>query len=193
MTEDFNKNDTFYITTTLPYANSVPHVGHAIEFFQADAYARYFRKKLGKQKVFFNVGVDEHGLKVLTTAKELGTTPEKFLDELIPKWKDFCSKFNISYDFFYRTSAPDHHQGAQRIWSICNSKGDIYKKHYQGYYCVGCEAFLLERDLVDGKCPDHGKAPVQYSEENYFFRLSKYADTITDYVNENPDFLKPAS
>jgi methionyl-tRNA synthetase len=185
--------NNFYITTTLPYANAVPHVGHAIEFFQADAYARYFRRKLGKENVFFNVGVDEHGLKVFTTAKEHGTTPEQYLDELIPKWLDFCAKFRISHDHFYRTSSRDHHAGAKRIWQICDGKGDIYKRHYEGLYCVGCEAFLLERDLVEGKCPNHGKAPVKHSEENYFFRLSRYAELITDYVNRSPDFLKPAS
>jgi methionyl-tRNA synthetase len=168
-------------------------VGHAIEFFQADAYARYFRRKLGMENVFFNVGVDEHGLKVLTTAKELNTTPENFLEDLVPKWKDFCSKFRISNDSFYRTSSKDHHMGARRIWELCNNNGDIYKKHYEGFYCVGCEAFLLERDLIDGICPNHGKPPVRYSEENYFFRLSKYSKDIIDYVNSNPDFIKPSS
>lgn len=182
----------FYITTTLPYANSIPHVGHAIEFFQADAYARYFRKKLGKQNVFFNVGVDEHGLKVYTTAKEHGKSAQEYLDELVPKWKEFCEKFRISNDNFYRTSDSDHHKGAQRIWNLCLQKGDIYKKHYEGYYCVGCEAFLLERDLVDGKCPNHGASPVRQSEENYFFRLSKYSRPILDYLERNPDFLKPS-
>jgi len=181
----------FYITTTLPYANSVPHVGHAIEFFQADAYARYFRKKLGEKKVFFNVGVDEHGLKVFTTAREHGKSVKQYLDELVPKWKEFCEKFRISNDYFYRTSDPDHHQGAQRVWKRCLEKGDIYKKYYEGYYCVGCEAFLLERDLVDGKCPNHGAAPVRQSEENYFFRLSKYSGAILEYLQNNPDFLKP--
>jgi methionyl-tRNA synthetase len=190
MEDIFNK---FYITTTLPYANSVPHVGHAIEFFQADAYARYFRKKLGKESVFFNVGVDEHGIKVFNTAKELGTTPENFLDGLVPQWKDFCSKFRISYDSFYRTSSKDHHVGSQRIWQLCDKKGDIYKKHYEGLYCIGCEAFLLERDLIDGKCPNHGKAPTAFSEENFFFRLSKYSTAIIDYVNSHPEFLKPSS
>ncbi len=193
VTNKEDKFNRFYITTTLPYANAVPHVGHAIEFFQADAHARYFRKKLGKENVFFNVGVDEHGLKVFTTARENGTTPEKYLDALVPKWLDFCNKFRISHDYFYRTSSGDHHEGAKRIWQLCNEKGDIYKKHYKGFYCVGCEAFLLERDLVDGKCPNHGKPPERYSEENYFFRLSKYSDPISNHVISRPDFLKPAS
>ena len=138
--------DNFYITTTLPYANSVPHVGHAIEFFQADAYARYFRKKLGADNVFFNVGVDEHGLKVFTTAKEHETTPEKYLEELIPKWLD-CSKFRISYNFFYRTSASDHHVGAQEIWKICDNNGDIYKKHYDAV-CIVLDAKLFYSNAI---------------------------------------------
>jgi methionyl-tRNA synthetase len=139
------------------------------------------------------VGVDEHGLKVLSTAKAYGTTPELFLDELIPKWKDFCSKFRISFDNFYRTSDMDHHKGAQRVWNLCNDNGDIYKKFYEGLYCVGCEAFLLERDLADGKCPNHGTAPLRHSEENYFFKLSKYAEPIMGYLGKTPDFLKPKS
>ena len=177
----------------MPYANAVPHVGHAIEFFQADAYARYFRKKLGKDNVFFNVGVDEHGLKIYSTAKDLGTTPEEYLNQLVPKWHDFCSKFQISYDHFYRTSLPDHRAGSKRIWEICKAKGDIYTKHYEGLYCVGCESFLLERDLIDGRCPDHLKEPIKLSEENYFFRLSKYSKNIIRYIKDNPKFLKPES
>jgi methionyl-tRNA synthetase len=115
------------------------------------------------------------------------------LDELAPKWLDFCSKFKISHDFFYRTSSKDHHSGARRIWQLCNGKGDIYKRHYEGLYCVGCEAFLLERDLIDGKCPNHCKSPVKYSEENFFFRLSKYSKAIIDHVDSHSDFLKPSS
>jgi methionyl-tRNA synthetase len=182
----------FYITTTLPYANAVPHVGHAIEFFQADAYARYFRSKLGRDAVFFNVGIDEHGLKVLTTAAENGTSPEEYLDQLAPHWLDFCNKFQITHDYFYRTSTNDHHQGAQNNWAKCVEQGDIYKKHYEGLYCVGCEAFILEKDLVDGKCPDHGTAPIPQAEENYFFSLSKYAEEILRFLENAEDFLKPA-
>ena len=132
-----------------------------------------FRKKLGNENVFFNVGVDEHGLKVFTTAKEHGTTPENYLKELVPKWMDFCFRFQISYNNFYRTSLPDHYEGSRKIWQLCDAKGDIYKKHYEGLYCVGCESFLLERDLVDGKCPDHGKEPIKHSEENSFHQSSR--------------------
>ena len=127
-------------------------------------------------------------MKVFTTAREHGKSVKQYLDELVPKWKEFCEKFRISNDYFYRTSDPDHHQGAQRVWKRCLEKGDIYKKYYEGYYCVGCEAFLLERDLVDGKCPNHGAAPVRQSEENYFFRLSKYSGAILEYCRTTPIF-----
>ncbi len=143
--------------------------------------------------MFLNVGVDEHGLKVFSTAESHGKSPEAYLAELVPKWQDFCSKFRISYDHFYRTATPDHHEGARRVWSLCNSQGDLYKKHYDGLYCVGCEAFLLERDLVAGKCPNHGTAPIKHSEENYFFRLSKYSERVLVHLQKNPDFLRPAS
>jgi len=168
-------------------------MGHALEFLQADAYSRYFRKKLGKNNVFFNVGVDEHGLKVFNTAKENKKTPGEFLNELVPKWIDFCSKFKISYDNFYRTSSEQHHQGAKRVWEICNKNNDLYKKYYEGLYCIGCEAFILEKDLVGGKCPDHEQEPLKYAEENYFFKLSKYSKVIIEYLEKNTRFLKPDS
>ncbi|MBL8029517.1 MAG: methionine--tRNA ligase [Fibrobacteres bacterium] len=171
----------------------MPHVGHAIEFIQADAYARYFRKKLGKENVLFNVGVDEHGLKVFSTATKEGKSPKTFLDELIPKWLDFCTKFRISYDNFYRTSLEDHHEASKIVWNYLYKKGDIYKKHYEGNYCVGCEAFLLEKDLVDGKCPDHNSLPIKQSEENYFFKLSKYSTKICEYIESNSEFIQPKS
>ncbi len=182
-----------YITTTLPYANSVPHVGHALEFFQGDALARFFRKKYGKDNVFFNVGIDENGLKLFNTAKASKKSPQEFVNELSIKWKEFCTKFKISYDYFYRTSDKNHHQNAKRIWNQCDKKGDIYKKHYEGLYCVGCESFLLERDLIDGKCPLHYEKPLKHSEENYFFKLSKYSKQIFEYLEKNPNFLKPKS
>jgi methionyl-tRNA synthetase len=137
----FNK---FYITTTLPYANAIPHVGHAIEFFQADAYARYFRRKLGKKNVFFNVGVDEHGLKVLTTAKENGATPEDYLNALVPQWYDFCEKFRISHDYFYRTSSVDHHVGAKRIGRSAMKKVIFTKSIMKDFIVWAVKPFYLK-------------------------------------------------
>jgi methionyl-tRNA synthetase len=182
-----------YITTTLPYANSLPHLGHAIEFVQADAYARYFRDTLGPERVFFNLGLDEHGQKLLNTAHQHGQEPGEFLEGVVPGWLDFCRKFRVSHDHFYRTTSAEHHRAAQAAWRACAARGDIYRRHYEGLYCVGCEAYKLERDLVNGLCPDHGTAPVTHSEENYFFRLSAYGPRIALHLEEHPGMLKPAS
>lgn len=183
----------FYITTTLPYVNAEPHIGHALEFIQADVMARYKRQKLGKEQVFFNIGTDEHGLKIFQKAAEVGKTPKEFVDYFAARFKDFCELFSISYDNFYRTSESYHVPTVHKIWNACMEKGDIYKKQYSGLYCVGCEGFKTEKDLVDGLCPDHGKAPVLVEEENYFFKLSKYREELLAYFKSNPEFLSPAS
>lgn len=182
-----------YLTTTLPYANSIPHIGHALEFIQADAYSRFFKYYYGEKNVFFNVGLDEHGLKLYNTAIKHNVTPVELISDLRIKWIDFCSKFNINFDVFYETSDKKHYTGVKNIWKKCLSNNDIYKKQYSGLYCVGCESFLKEKDLVDGLCPDHLIKPILYSEENYFFRLSKYKKEILDYINNNEDFIKPYS
>jgi methionyl-tRNA synthetase len=186
-----NKNKKLYITTTLPYVNAEPHIGHALEFIQADAIARYFRKKLGEENVFFNLGTDEHGQKIFEKAKEEEMSVQEFADKYAQRFKDFCELFFIDYDYFYRTSDPKHHKAAQEFWKRCDEKGDIYKKKYSGLYCVGCESFLTEKDLVDGKCPYHDKEPELKEEENYFFKLSKYKDHLLKWLDENPDVLKP--
>lgn len=186
-----NKNKKLYITTTLPYVNAEPHIGHALEFVQADAIARYFRKKLGKDNVFFNLGTDEHGQKMLEQSQKEGLSAQEFVDKYAKRFKDFCKLFFVEYDYFYRTSDPEHHKAAQEFWKICDEKGDIYKKKYKGLYCVGCESFLTERELVDGKCPDHGKEPELKEEENYFFKLTKYREQLLKWLDENPNVLKP--
>lgn len=181
----------FYITTTLPYVNADPHMGHALEFIQADVIARYQRQKLGKDGVFFNIGTDEHGLKIFQKAAENNKTPKEFTDFYADRFKEFCVLFDISYDNFYRTSEAYHVPTVHKIWEACMAKGDIYKKQYEGLYCVGCESFKTEKDLVDGLCPDHGKAPVFVSEENYFFRLSNYRDVLLAHFKATPEFLSP--
>ncbi len=186
-----NKNKKLYITTTLPYVNAEPHIGHALEFIQADAISRYFRKKLGKENVFFNVGTDEHGQKILEQSKQESLSVQEFADKYSQRFKDFCKLFFIEYDYFYRTSDPKHHKAAKEFWKKCDEKGDIYKKKYSGRYCVGCESFLTERDLVDGKCPYHDKEPELKEEENYFFKLSKYKKHLLKWLDENPEVLKP--
>ncbi|MGI5897905.1 MAG: methionine--tRNA ligase [Candidatus Dojkabacteria bacterium] len=184
-------NKKTYITTTLPYVNAEPHIGHALEFVQADAIARYFRQKLGKENVFFNVGTDEHGQKIFQKAEEENITIQEFVDKYSNRFKDYCKLFFVEYDNFYRTSTPEHVQIAQKFWEICEENGDIYKKKYKGHYCVGCERFITEKELVDGKCPDHGTVPELKEEENYFFKLSSYRDELLKWLDENPEAVKP--
>lgn len=184
-------NKKLYITTTLPYVNAEPHIGHALEFVQADAISRYFKSKLGKENVFFNVGTDEHGLKIYRKATEEGIDMKEFVDKYAQRFKDFCELFFVEYDNFYRTSEGNHHKAAQEFWRECQEKGDIYKKKYKGLYCVGCERFLTEKELVDGKCPDHNTVPEEKEEENYFFKLSSYKDHLLKWLENTPNVLKP--
>lgn len=183
----------FYITTTLPYVNDIPHIGHTLEFIQADVIVRYMRSKLGSENVWFNVGTDEHGLKILQKAESQGKPVEEFVKFYAERWKEFCEMFHISYDTFYRTSESYHIPDAQEFWKKSLANGDIYKKTYSGQYCVGCEEFKTEKDLVDGVCPLHNKPTVMVSEENYFFKLSKYKSDLLKWLNENPAVVQPAS
>lgn len=182
-----------YITCTLPYANSVPHIGHAFEFIIGDTLTRYFRNKLGDENVHFNIGLDEHGKKIYDAATAAGKTPLDFLNELNVEWRRFCNLFAIEYNSFYRTSHSGHYKQVSRFWEECVSKDLIYKKQYKGNYCVGCESFKLEKDLVEGKCPDHQTSNIQQiEEENYFFRLSKFKENLLTWF-ETDCVLKPAS
>lgn len=183
----------FYITTTLPYVNAEPHIGHALEFVQADAISRYFKSKLGEDNVFLNIGTDEHGQKIWQKAQEEGLSVQGFVDKYSQRFKDFCRLFFVDYDNFYRTSDEKHSVGAQEFWKRCDAKGDIYKKKYSGRYCVGCERYITEKELVDGKCPDHGTVPEEKNEENYFFKLTNYKKYLLDWLEKNPNVLKPSS
>jgi methionyl-tRNA synthetase len=171
-----------YITTTLPYVNASPHIGHALEFVQADTLARFWRAE--GHEVFFNLGVDEHGQKVAQKADETGVGRQEFVDKYAEEFDELKKGLDLSNDSFIRTTSEAHKKAAQHIWNICNEKGDIYKKKYKGLYCVGCESFKVETDLVDGKCPDHGVAPQEIEEENYFFKLSEYQDYLIDYLSK---------
>lgn len=180
-----------YITTTLPYANSVPHIGHAFEFIIGDALARYFRGRLGDRNVHFNIGLDEHGKKIHDTALASGKPVKEYLDDLNGKWREFCSLFNIEYNSFYRTSHSLHYSRVSKFWEDCKRKGLIYKKTYVGNYCVGCESFKLEKDLEDGKCPDHANLDIQQvEEENYFFALSKFRKELLNWF-DSEIYLRP--
>lgn len=180
-----------YISTTLPYANSIPHMGHALEFIQASALQRFF-KDIQKESVFFNVGVDENGLKVYSKAKEEGIDTQVFLDSLANKWIQFCKMFEIEYDNFYRTTSPIHHEKVKQFWNDSMERGDLYKKSYTGSYCQGCESFKTDSDLIDGKCPEHGIEPIITSEENWFFKIEKHKGLLIGWFEANKkEFLIP--
>lgn len=174
---------SFFITTSIAYVNAVPHIGFAMELIQADALARYHRC-LG-ERVFFETGTDEHGIKIYRTALENGMTPQEMVDANAGRFKDLTKALTISNDYFVRTTDPAHKQGAQKIWQKMAEKGDIYKGHYEGLYCVGCESYIPEKDLVDGLCAIHKKAPEFIKEENYFFRLSAYSSKIRELIESD--------
>ena len=181
----------YYITTTLPYANAPPHIGFALEIVQADVLARW--NKLKGRDVFFLTGTDEHGVKNYQTAKKEGTPPQKFVDKNSAYFKELTKKLNISNNYFIRTTDKRvHWPGVIKLWNILYERGDIYKKKYAGYYCSGCERFITEKELVAGKCPDHPTIKIEYiSEENYFFRLSKYSDEIKSLIEKDKLKISP--
>lgn len=182
----------FYITTTLPYINDKPHLGHVLEFIQADVLARHHRQ-LGDE-VIFNVGTDEHGTKVYRKARELGLDPQKFADEYSGFFLKLKEQFDLSFTNFIRTTNPEHIKAAQEFWKICEKNGDIYKKNYKIKYCIGCELEKTDSELVNGRCPLHPNLGIEtIEEENYFFRFSKYQKPLLKLYNENPDFVLPPS
>ena len=177
-----------YITTTLPYVNADPHIGFALEIIQADALARYLR--LTGHEVFFSTGTDEHGQKIFEKAKEQGEDVQTYVDRYAASFERLRESLNLSYDSFIRTTAPHHEAAAQELWKRCLAQGDIYKKKYKGLYCVGCEKFLTEKDLVEGKCPLHtNQSPQEVEEENYFFALSKYQRGLLDYLSKDASII----
>src|SRR3989344_3026897 len=180
----------FYITTTLPYVNSDPHLGFALEIAQADVIARY--KRMGGNEVIFNFGTDEHGLKIYRKALELGKDPQEYCDEYAAKFDALKTSLNLSYTNFIRTTDKDHMEAAQQFWNVCLKNGDIYKKNYMIRYCVGCELEKTDSELVNGKCEFHPNMELEtYEEINYFFRFSKYQKFLLDFYEKNPDFVKP--
>lgn len=185
------KKDTFYITTTLPYVNSVPHIGFGLEAVQSDAIARYQRLK-GKD-VFFLTGSDEHGTKVSRTAAEQNVTPLQFATKNSRVFKDLKKVLNISFDDFIRTTdKKKHYPGVIALWKKMTESGDIYKKVYRGLYCSGCEVFLSPKDLSEGLCPIHKKEPELIEEENYFFRLSSYTKQLKQKIQSRELHIVPA-
>lgn len=171
---------SFYITTAIDYVNAKPHIGHAFEKVLADALARWH--KLKGEEVFFLTGVDENAQKNVQAAKEAKIPVKKFVDKNAKLFLDLCKKLNISHDKFVRTTAKEHAKIVEEVLKKIIAKGDIYKGNYEGNYCAGCEAYLTEKDLVDGKCVEHNKKPKYLKEEAYFFKLSKYKTKLIKYV-----------
>lgn len=182
----------FYITTAIDYANDVVHIGHSYQKIIADALARYHR--LIGDKTFFLTGTDEHGQKVEKSAKEAGVEPKTFVDKIAAADQTEWDSLNISYDRFIRTTDEDHLEFAKEFYLKSKAAGDIYLGKYDGLYCEGCEGYLNESDLVEGKCPFHPqREPLRITEENYFFRLSKYQKFLEELIEKNPNFVVPES
>ena len=181
-----------YITTPIYYVNGEAHIGHAYTTFIADSMARYERLK--GNKTFFLTGTDEHGQKIEESAAKNGKPTQEFADEISATFKNLWDEFEISYDKFIRTTDEEHKRGVQKAFETMYAKGDIYKDFYEGHYCVSCETFFPETQLIDGEfCPDCGRTTSVVKEESYFFRLSNYEDKLLAYYEENPDFILPRS
>lgn len=179
-----------YVTTTLPYVNSDPHVGFAMEIVRADALVRYFRAQ--GDTVFFNTGTDEHGAKIYENAVGAGKDPQAYVDVFAEKFKELTHVLNIGDVHFIRTTDEKHVRAAEAMWQRCHASGDIYKKIYKTKYCVGCELEKTESELVDGKCPIHPNRDIEVrEEENYFFRWSNYQKKLLALYEARPDFVVP--
>ena len=181
----------FYMTTAIAYTSGKPHIGNTYEIVLADAIAR-FRRQEGYD-VYFQTGTDEHGQKIQEKAEKAGITPKEYVDNVAGEVKRIWDLMNTSYDNFVRTTDEDHEKQVKKIFKKLYDKGDIYKGSYEGLYCTPCESFWTESQLVDGKCPDCGREVQPAKEEAYFFKMSKYADKLINYINEHPEFIQPVS
>ncbi|MBN1625476.1 MAG: methionine--tRNA ligase [Deltaproteobacteria bacterium] len=180
---------TFYVTTPIYYVNAEPHIGHAYTTIVADVINRYHI--LSGKESFFLTGTDEHGDKIVKAAKKAGSSPKDYADRISGLFRALWPKLNISNNYFIRTTDPAHVETVKFVLNRVNDKGDIYFSDYEGLYCTGCERFYTERELVDGKCPDHLVKPVLIKESNYFFRMSNYQDWLIDHIKKNPEFIRP--
>lgn len=185
------ENKKFYITTPIYYPSANFHIGHCYTTIIADAIARY--KRQNGYDTFFLTGSDEHGLKIEKKAKEVGVTPQEYVDKIITDAKDLWASLGISYDKFIRTTDEEHVVTVQKIFKRLYDQGDIYKGEYSGLYCTPCESFWTESQLVDGKCPDCGRDVEEAHEEAYFFKLSKYADRLVEHIETHPEFIQPVT
>jgi len=181
----------FYLTNAIAYVNAGPHIGHALEMLQGDALTRYHRT-LGED-VRFLVGTDEHGSKIQQTAEAQGLTPQALADKNSQIFRDLHEQFQVANDDFIRTTSDLHKRGAQKLWKLLDASGMLYEKEYEGLYCTGCEAFVQAKDLVDGLCPNHQRAPELVKETNLFFKLSEYTEVIKKLILSNELVIKPDS
>ena len=181
----------YYITTAIAYTSGKPHIGNTYEIVLADSIARYKREQ--GYDVRFQTGTDEHGQKIELKAQEAGVTPKEFVDRVAGEIRRIWDLMDTSYDKFIRTTDVDHEKQVQKIFKKLYDQGDIYKGYYEGLYCTPCESFFTESQLVDGKCPDCGREVQPAKEEAYFFRMSKYAPRLIEYINEHPEFIQPVA
>ena len=179
----------FYLTTPIYYINSTPHIGHAYTTIAADVLVRHHQQR--GDETFFLTGTDEHASKVARVAEEQGLTPKEYADQIVEHWRALPERVNAHPDFFIRTTDEGHKAFVQDFLQRIHDNGDIYEDTYEGLYCVGCEAFKTEAELVDGKCPEHGVEPEYIREQNYFFRLSAYQDRLLELYEARPDFVLP--
>ena len=180
---------SFYITTPIYYVNASPHIGHAYTTIVADVLARYHR--MAGEDTFFVTGTDEHGDKIAESAQRAGITPKEYADKISAQFRNLWPELSVNNDYFIRTTDTNHIETVRNILQKVYDAGDIYFGSYGGYYCFGCERFLTEKEIVDNKCPEHGKEPQYIEEKNYFFRMSKYQDWLINHIKENPDFIRP--
>lgn len=181
----------FYITTPIYYVNASPHIGHSYTNIAADTLARYMRKRLGKENVCFLTGTDEHGQKIQRAALAAGLSPQEFVDKTIIQFKELWSKLGVSNDDFIRTTQIRHIDTVKRVLDILYKKGDIYQSEYSGWYCVPCENFWTEAQLINGACPDCKRAVEKIKETSYFFRMSSYQKWLMQYIAEHKEFIRP--
>ncbi len=187
------RKNKFYITTPLYYVNASPHIGHSYTNITVDVLARYMRKLIGKDNVWFLTGTDEHGQKIQKAAEQAGLGPKEFTDKVVTQFKDLWKKLGISNNDFIRTTEDRHITCVQRVLEILHKQGDIYSADYEGYYCTPCETFWTETQIQDKTCPDCGRAIEKISETNFFFKLSKYQDWLIKYINSHPNFVSPGT
>jgi methionyl-tRNA synthetase len=183
-------SNNFYVTTPIYYPTGLPHIGTAYTTFIADALARYHRQQ--KEHTFFLTGTDEHGSNIAKKANAAGKTPQEYVDDYARQYQEIWQSLGISYDYFVRTTNPEHEKFAQHIIQKAYDNGDLYEATYEGWYCESCEAYYSVEDLVEGKCPNHPtREPVWTKESNYYFRWSKYQNWLLEYYEQHPQFVKP--